>query len=66
MTHEQAINAIGQRFKVDAPEFSRWTDTIKSVDSQGMVKGNILEAHYSHCRFVNEQPSQLKKEKQLK
>lgn len=69
MTVREAVDNIGARFKIDAPEFARWTDEIKTVDANGIVHGNILSAHASQCRFVNEQPAQLKdarkKKKQL-
>lgn len=63
MTVQEAKANIGKRFKIDDPNFSRWTDTIMSVDVKGVVHGNIIEAHATDCRFVNDQPAQLKKKK---
>jgi hypothetical protein len=65
MTVQEAKDNIGKRFKIDAKEFARWTDTIVSVDFNGTVNGHILTAHASNCRFVNLQPQQLKKSKSL-
>lgn len=65
MTQQEAADAIGQKFKIDDPDFARWTDTIVNVTPTGIVEGHILIAHCSNCRFVNPQPEQLKKKKEL-
>lgn len=65
MTVQEATNSIGKKFKIDDPAFSRWTDTIVSVEKNGTVNGNILTAHASNCRFVNAQPAHLQKKKEV-
>lgn len=37
-------------------------DIIRSVDADGFICGDFTIAHHDDCRFVNEQPEQLKRQ----
>lgn len=67
-TFEDFTKAIGQRFKVvdnDGKPFSGLLGEhdiiIATHPQEETVEGNAFIAHYSLCRFIQEQPEQLKK-----
>lgn len=62
---EDFKNAIGQRFKVAGfTGILGAQDIIITVhDNTQEVEGNKIIAHYTDCRFIQEQPEQLKTKK---
>lgn len=63
MTHDEALNNIGQPF--------RWLsyrrfDIIRKVKSDGTIVGDFIEAHCLQCRLKGDQPEQLKDYQQSK
>jgi hypothetical protein len=53
---------IGKEFKVKGfTGLSGSFDKILSVDNDGTVRGEFIEAHVDDCRLKQEQPEHLKK-----
>lgn len=65
MTIEQAKNNIGEPFTVkDMPGLG--FDTIRSVDPDGTIHGDFLEASAEDCRLKEKQPEALRRHHELK
>ncbi|HVZ95421.1 MAG TPA: hypothetical protein VG847_00995 [Chitinophagaceae bacterium] len=62
-TLEDFKKAIGKKFRLRgySEGILARQDTIIEVRPDGMVEGEFFIAHYSNCRFVENQPPQLTK-----
>ena len=62
MTREEALNNIGQSFRpIDPGSLPGKFDTIREVQEDGTIIGDIIEMHHDDCRLKQSQPEQLKK-----
>lgn len=64
MNLQEAQAAIGQPFKwkfATGDGLAAKFDIIRSVDPDGTIHGDFIEAHCEDCRFKQEQPEHLKK-----
>lgn len=59
MTLPEATEGIGKRFKPLI--IGARADIIRSIDSDGNIQGDFTLAHHDDCRFIAEQPDQLKR-----
>jgi hypothetical protein len=62
MTKQQALQNIGERFKVIGLRTTK-DDHIVSVDPDGTVHGEFTIASCEDCRLMEKQPEQLRSQK---
>lgn len=65
MTIAEAKESIGKEFKLSwiTSGLAARFDIIRRVDESGVIHGDWLEAPAQDCRLKQEQPEQLKKNK---
>jgi hypothetical protein len=62
MTKQQALQNIGERFKVIGLRTTK-DDHIISVDPDGTIHGEFTIASCEDCRLMEKQPEQLRSQK---